>query len=148
MTRPRAQNARPVDCRRPVAAATRHLMMRINRLLAAVLVVASAGASAEDRRYDPKALARYDVSYVRCETSFPEMKGHRDDAYMSLWRMKAGSKTTARLAEVRTSAAYKSEQRVATREAAGASTPEAIKGVERQCRALWGELQKSASPKS
>jgi len=123
-------------------------MMRINRLLAAVLVVASAGAAAEDRRYDPKALARYDVSYVRCEKSFPEMKGHRDDAYMSLWRMKEGAKTTARLAEVRTSAAYKSEQRVATRAAAGASTPDAVKGVERQCRALWGELQKTAKPKS
>ena len=77
--------------------------MRIHLLLAAALVTASALASAEDKRYDPKALARYDVSFVRCEASFPEMKGRRDDAYMSLWRMKPGPKTTARLAEVRSS---------------------------------------------
>ena len=69
--------------------------MRIHLLLAAALVTASAPAAAEDKRYDPKALARYDVSYVRCEASFPEMKGHRDDAYMSLWRMKPGPKTAA-----------------------------------------------------
>jgi hypothetical protein len=122
-------------------------MMRIHRPLAAVLVLATVLASAEDRRYDPKALARYDVSYVRCEASFPEMKGHRDDAYMSLWRMTPGPKTTARLAEVRSSATYKSEQRVATRQAAGASAPDAVKALERQCRGLWGEMQKTPKPK-
>lgn len=120
-------------------------MTRIHRLLAAILAVASASASAEDKRYDPKALARYDVSYVRCEATFPEMKGHRDDAYMSLWRMKPGPKTTARLTEVRNSATYKSEQRLATRQAASASEPSAAKTLERQCKGLWGEMQ--ATPK-
>ena len=123
-------------------------MMRIHLLLAAAFVTASAMAAAEDKRYDPKALARYDVSYVRCETSFPEMKGHRDDAYMSLWRIKPGPKTTARLAETRNSSTYKSEQRVAARQAASASTPDAVKDLERQCRGLWGEMQKTAKPKS
>jgi len=122
-------------------------MMRIHLLLAAALVTASAMASAEDKRYDPKALARYDVSYVRCEASFPEMKGHRDDAYMSLWRMKPGPKTTARLAEVRGSATYKSEQRLAKHEAAGASGPDAVKSLEQQCKGLWGEMQKTPKPK-
>ena len=122
-------------------------MMRIHLLLAAALVTASAMASAEDKRYDPKALARYDVSYVRCEASFPEMKGHRDDAYMSLWRMKPGPKTTARLAEVRGSATYKSEQRLAKREAASASGPDAVKSLEQQCKGLWGEMQKTPKPK-
>ena len=122
--------------------------MRIHLLLAAALVTASALASAEDKRYDPKALARYDVSYVRCETSFPEMKGHRDDAYMSLWRMKPGPKTTARLTEVRSSATYKSEQRLAKREAANASGPDAVKTLEHQCKGLWGEMQKTPKPKA
>ena len=122
-------------------------MTRIHLLLAAALVTASAMASAEDKRYDPKALARYDVSYVRCEASIPEMKGRRDDAYMSLWRMKPGPKTTARLAEVRSSATYKSEQRLAKREAAGASGPDAAKTLEQQCRGLWGEMQKTPKPK-
>ena len=119
--------------------------MRIHRLLAVLLVVASAMASAEDRRYDPKALARYDLSYVRCEATFPEMKGHRDDAFMSLWRMKPGPKASARLVEVRSSATYKSEQRLATRQAAKASAPETAKTLERQCRGLWGELQKATA---
>jgi hypothetical protein len=121
--------------------------MRIHLLLAAALVTASTLASAEDKRYDPKALARYDVSYVRCEASFPEMKGHRDDAYMSLWRMKPGPKTEARLAEVRSSSSYKSEQRAAKREAAGASGPDAVKALEQQCRGLWGEMKKTPKPK-
>jgi len=123
-------------------------MKRTQLLLAGVLVTASALASADDRRYDPKALARYDVSYVRCEASFPEMKGHRDDAYMSLWRMKPGTTTAARLAEVRSSATYKSEQRVAKREANGASGPDAVKALEQQCRGLWGEMQKTPKAKS
>ncbi len=121
--------------------------MRIHRLLAAVLAVASVAVAAEDRRYDPKALARYDLSYVRCEASFPEMKGHRDDAYMSLWRIKPGPKPTARLAEIRSSAAYKSEQRLATRQAASASAPAAVKVLERQCQGLWGEMQRTPKPK-
>jgi hypothetical protein len=121
--------------------------MRIHLLLAAALVTASTLASAGDKRYDPKALARYDVSYVRCETSFPDMKGHRDDAYLSLWRMKPGPKTTARLTEVRSSATYKSEQRLAKREAANASGPDAVKTLEQQCKGLWGEMQKTSNPK-
>ena len=121
--------------------------MRIHLLLAAALVTASALASAEDKRYDPKALARYDVSYVRCEASFPEMKGHRDDAYMGLWRMKPGPTTATRLAEVRSSATYKSEQRLAKREAAGATGPDAVKALEQQCKGLWGEMKKTPKPK-
>ena len=122
-------------------------MKRIHVLLAAALTIVSAIAAAEDRRYDPKALARYDVSYVRCEASFPKMKGHRDDAYLSLWRMKPGPKTTARLTEVRSSATYKSEQRLAKREAANASGPDAVKTLEQQCKGLWGEMQKTSNPK-
>jgi len=122
-------------------------MTRIQLLIAAALVTASALASAEDKRYDPKALARYDVSYVRCEASFPEMKGHRDDAYIGLWRMKPGPETTARLADVRGSTTYKAEQRVAKREAAGASGPDAVKALDQQCRGLWGEMQKNSKPK-
>ena len=123
-------------------------MKRTHLLLAAALATASALAAAEDKRYDPKALARYDVSYVRCEASFPEMKGHRDDAYMSLWRMKPGPTTATRLAEVRSSATYKSEQRLAKREAAGANGPDAVKALEQQCKGLWGEMKKTPKPKA
>ncbi len=120
-------------------------MNRFPRLLAVALVLASAtAAQAEDRRFDPKALARYDASYVQCEASFPEMKGRRDDAYLSLWRVKPGPKATARLAEVRSSAPYKAEHRMATRRRPSAQ-PDAVKAVERQCRGLFGELERTKS---
>jgi hypothetical protein len=121
-------------------------MMRIHCLLVAALVLASTTVAARDRSYDAKGLARYDASYVHCEAAFPEMKGHRDDAYLSLWRIPPGPKPAARLAEVRGSAPYKSEHQVATRRAAGASDAAAVKALERQCRGLWGEMQKAPKP--
>lgn len=124
-------------------------MTRFEPLLAAALVVASFAAHAQaqaPQRYDPKALARYDVSYVRCEAKFPEMKDHRDDAYMSLWRATVTPKSAAKLAEIRASAAYKAEHRVAQRRAAGASEPDADKALERQCRGLWGEMKRLPTP--
>jgi hypothetical protein len=121
-------------------------MLRAHSFLAAALVVASATAQAQDRRYDPKALARYDVSYVRCEASFPEMKDHRDEAYLSLWRVTPGAKASARLAEVRASAPYQAEHRLAQRRAARATQPEAVKALERQCRGRWGEMNRRAKP--
>ena len=116
-------------------------MNRFHRLLAAALVLASAAAGAQDRRFDPKALARYDVSYGRCEASFPQMKGHRDDAYLSLWHVAPGPKPAAHLATVRSSAPYRAEHRLASaRRGARASEAEASKTLERQCKGLWGEL--------
>ena len=125
-------------CQRP------NPMTRIHLLLAAALATASALASAEDKRYDPKALARYDVSYVRCEASFPEMKGHRDDAYMGLWRMKPGPTTATRLAEVRSSSTYKSEQRLAKREAAGATAARRREGARAAVQGPLGRDEEDA----
>jgi hypothetical protein len=114
-------------------------MKRLLRLLPAAVVLASAGAVAQGS-YDPKALARYDVSYSRCEASFPEMKGRRDEAYLSLWRVQPSEKTAARLADTRGSAAYKSERERAAHAAAKASEPAAKKTLEQQCRGLFGEM--------
>lgn len=118
--------------------------MRIDRFLAAALVLVAAGAQAADKRYEPKALARYDLSYVRCEARFPEMKGHRDEAYVNLWHSRPGPKVDARLASVRGSAAYKAEREVALREGKQAADEAATKKLEQQCRGLWGEMQRSA----
>ena len=115
-------------------------MKLVLRLLPAVAVLASAGVVAQERSYDPKALARYDVSYSRCEATFPDMKGRRDEAYLSLWRVQPSQKTAAKLADIRSSAAYKSERDRAARAAAKASAPEAAKTLERQCRGLSGEM--------
>lgn len=121
--------------------------MRIDRLLVASLVLASATAAAQNRvGYDAKGLARYDASYLHCEATYPEMKGHRDDAYLSLWRIKPGAKSAARLSEVRASAPYKAEHRIAMRRAGSASDAEAVKALERQCKGLWGEMQRMPKP--
>ena len=120
-------------------------MKRHLRLLAAALAVASAGAAAQGRAYDPKSLARYDVSYGRCEASFPEMKGHADEAYLNLWRGTLNDKTRAQLAETRGSAPYKAERQVALRTTAAAK-PEAKKKLEQECKGLWGELARAPKP--
>ena len=119
------------------------------RLLALAFVLGGAtAAQAVDKPFDPKAMARYDASYVQCEASFPEMKGHRDDAYLSLWRVKPGAKATARLAAARGNATYKTEHRLATqRQAAQAGQPDAVKALERQCRGLWGEHERTKAGK-
>jgi len=122
-------------------------MTRLLRLLPAVIVLASAGAHAQSRAYEPKSLARYDVSYTRCEASFPEMKGHRDEAYLNLWRAKPNQKTNARLADARGSAPYKTERQHALQAAAKPSTPEAAKKLEQECRGLWGELARMPKAK-
>jgi len=122
-------------------------MTRLHRLLPALVVLASAAAVAQSRAYEPKSLARYDVSYTRCEASFPEMKGHRDEAYLSLWRAKPNEKTNARLADARASATYKTERQVALQAAAKASAPEAAKKLEQECRGLWGELARMPKTK-
>ena len=114
-------------------------MKRLLRLLPAAVVLASAGAVAQGS-YDPKALARYDVSYSRCEASFPEMKGRRDEAYLSLWRVRPSEKTAAKLADARGSAEYKSERERAAHAAAKASAPAAQKTLDQQCRGLFGEM--------
>jgi hypothetical protein len=118
-------------------------MKRLLRLLPSILVLATAGAVAQDRGYDPKALARYDVSYQRCEARFPEMKGHGDEAYLNLWRATLNDTTRSRLASVRGSAPYKAERKVAACAAAASPTPEAQKKLEQQCRGLWGEMAKA-----
>jgi hypothetical protein len=123
-------------------------MKRFHRLLCAAAVLVCAHAQAQDRPYDPKALARYDVSYAHCEKTFPEMKGHRDEAYLSLWRAEPNEKTNKRLADARAAEPYKTEKKRAARSAAQASSPEAVKTLEQECRGLWGEMAKMPKHKS
>ena len=75
------------------------------------------------------------------------MKGHRDDAYLSLWRVQPEPKTAARLAEARSSATYKAS--AARRQAhAKASAPAASRrssGNAGACGARWRGCRSSAS---
>ncbi|HEX4236191.1 MAG TPA: hypothetical protein VH041_18030 [Caldimonas sp.] len=121
-------------------------MKRLHCVVPAIVLVVSASAVAQSRAYEPKSLARYDVSYGRCETTFPEMKGHRDEAYLNLWRASPNEKTNGRLADARANAVYKTERKHALQAAAKAPTEEEKKKVEQECRALWGELARKPKP--
>jgi hypothetical protein len=117
----------------------------MNRLpilvVAAVAALGSAVAAAQSRAYDPKMLARYDVSYGGCEKMYPDMKGHRDEAYLSLYHATANEKTKARFAEARASAEYKAERAVAVSAAGKASAPPR-QTIERECQALRSEWKR------
>ena len=97
---------------------------------------------------DAKALARFDNSYVFCETKFPEMKGHRDEAYLSIWRKKPDQKALQDLAATRQLAAYRAEQAIVQKAGARQASPPASSPLEHQCRVLWAEAQgkKKAKP--
>ena len=110
------------------------------------LVLMLAAGSAEARPYDAKALARYDSSYVECEARNPAMKGHRDEAYLDLWRIPPDQKSLARLAKLRADPAYAAEKKSAAKVPTSASAP-ASGVVERQCRGLWAEHQRAATTK-
>ena len=121
-------------------------MRHVSLSLLAALGLSLAAGAAEARPYDAKALAHYDKSYIECEASNPEMKGHRDEAYLDLWHIPADDKSRARLAKLRADPAYVAEkQRVA--KAAPAASAASASVLQRQCRGLWAEHQRAASTK-
>jgi hypothetical protein len=91
-------------------------------------------------------LAILDVGYAGCEERYADMRGHRDEAYLSLWRVRADEKTLAQLAATRRSADYRKERQRALQAAKAASAP-ASSSLDQQCRALSAERQRIANPK-
>ena len=122
--------------------------MRTPLALVAALTLSLLSAEANARAYDAKALARYDVSYVNCETQFPVMRGHGDEAYLNLWRIKLDEHAGAQLAKVRASAAYRSEKQRALRAAPKTPAAAASSPISRECQGLWGEYQRTGQPGS
>jgi len=115
-------------------------------LLAAALVFGPA-AAALALTIDPKAMARFDFSYATCEAQIPAMKGHRDEAYLSLWRARADDKTRAQLAAVRQGAPYQAERKRVQEAAAKGAQPPASSPLAQQCQALWSETQRALQAK-
>jgi len=114
-------------------------------VVAALLCLTAVGAQA--RAYDAKALARYDVSYTKCEARFPQMQGHRDEAYLNLWRIKLDDKSRDRLAKLRGEPAYRIERQHALQAAAKSASAPASSPLERECQGLWAENQRVNSEK-
>ena len=126
---------------RPEQSATMKLHATLLFLLALVPPLATA------RSIDPKALARFDHGYTVCEAKNPLMKGQRDQAYLSLWKVKADSKARAELAAARKTAIYRSEQAAVHKREAKGVAPPASSPIEQQCQALWAETQGTAKKK-
>ncbi len=110
--------------------------------MAALLALAVATPAAHALSIDAKALARYDNSYLKCEARYPDMRGHRDEAYLSLWRVKPDEKALAQLASARKGAAYEAERKRLVQAAAKGAAPAASGVLERQCQGLWAERQR------
>jgi hypothetical protein len=123
--------------------------MRISSIVAtfAALLAALVVCPAEAAVFDATALAKYDLSYVKCEAQLPQMKGRRDEAYLSLYRIKADEKSLARLTRIRGSAEYAAEKKRAAGLAAKATPvgPSASNSLARECQALLGETQRAKS---
>ncbi|WP_428419928.1 hypothetical protein [Methylibium sp.] len=117
---------------------------RLHVGISAALVLATALAAPPAQAYtlDARAMARFDIGYARCEEQFPAMRGHRDDAYLSLRRVKADEQLHAQLTAARKAAVYKSEQRRVRQAAANGMAPAASSPIDQQCQALWAETQR------
>jgi hypothetical protein len=120
--------------------------MRKSAALFAVLALVAVAAHALS--IDAKAMARFDVSYAKCESQFPDMRGHRDEAYLSLWRVKADEKAHAQLADVRKGGIYQAERRRVLQAAAQGHSPATSSPLEQQCQALRTETQRAMKGKT
>ena len=97
---------------------------------------------------DAKALARYDHSYLVCERENPAMRGHRDEAYLSLWRTRLDPTRRAQLTAVRQGKVYRAEQAQVLQERATTTVTPASNPIPHECEVLWAEAQKFIKPKS
>jgi len=115
--------------------------------IAATLNSVASTAVAQARAFDAKSLARYDISYARCESRYPAMRGHRDEAYLNLWRIRSDDKASTRLEGVRSGAAYRAEKQLVLKGGASSSAPSASSPLERECQGLWAENQRVGKDK-
>lgn len=94
---------------------------------------------------DVATLARFDLGFAKCEAQYAHMKGHADEAYLALWRVKPDAQQRAALGQQRKSAAYRQARREAQKGMA-ASSPEHEEKVRQQCQATWSEMQRNSPP--
>ena len=111
-------------------------------LTLALLALATGSAHAEP---DVKRLALFDLGFAKCEARYAHMKGHRDEAYLALWKVRITPEQRAALAQQRKSAKYQQERSKAQKSLA-ADSPALDEKIRNQCSATWSELQRNRPP--
>ena len=126
---------------------TRTMKMKLHALpsLSAGLALAASAPYAHALTIDAKALARYDISFVHCETQFADLKGRRDDAYLAMWRTKATPQLRNELAAARKTAPYQAERKRVLDATARGAAPAASTPIAQQCQALRTETQRNSA---
>ena len=121
--------------------------MRNFSLLPCILAIAPVLVQAAT--VDPKALARFDVTYARCETQMPRLRGHRDATYLGMWSPKVHDKVRGQLVSARNGAAYSTERQRITQAAAKHTAGNAAipRADEDECKTLLEEVQRITSAK-
>jgi hypothetical protein len=123
-------------------------MTRLRPALAGTTLAALLAAPAQALTIDAKALARYDLSYVQCESRYADMRGQRDEAYLAMWRLKPTTKLRTDLATARRSGIYQAERRRVLDAAAKGAAPAASSPIGHQCQALRTEARRVGAGRS
>jgi hypothetical protein len=97
-------------------------------------------------KIDPKALARFDVTFAPCETRFAEMRGRGDEVYASLWNTPLDAKARAQFSAVRKGAPYAAERRRLVQPPPPPTGSAAAAAAEQECRAMWAQRGMSNKP--
>jgi hypothetical protein len=113
------------------------------RHLTALALLGLLSASAHALPSDVKVLAQFDLGFAKCEARFPHMRGHRDEAYLGLWKAKVDDKARAELAQARKSSTYKQERQAALKTQDNSASPELQDKLNKQCQATWAEAQRN-----
>jgi len=119
-------------------------MHRYTFLVALLALVAPASQALT---INAKALARFDAVYVVCEAKYPDMRGHREEVYLSLWQARADDKARAQLDAVRKGPIYQAEREQVRRARANGASASAVSAIEQQCQSLWSEAQRAIQAK-
>jgi hypothetical protein len=115
-------------------------MTVIRATLAVATLSLLATMQAEAKPLEPAALARFDAGFARCEQKFDHMRGHADEAYLGIYKLKVDDKSRARLADLRKKPAYAAEKAKADKRLSKPSV-ETDKKLDQQCQATWGQVQ-------
>jgi hypothetical protein len=73
--------------------------------------------------------------------------GHRDEAYLSLWKVRVDEKARGELVAARKGGAYQMEKQRVLQVAAEGIAPPNSSPLNQQCQARWSEAQRAIKAK-